>query len=192
MSAKANFGIDAPGVIRNLALAALASAVLGIAARVVPALHRFGGIALDVAIIFAVQALLMLWTSLRGKRFAAKALIDRADLRGGEQVLDVGCGRGLLLIETAHPWVHGRAPQAGESAPDVPADPVRRSDRPGSGLISGHHGQVPRRRGDAVGLPKLRFLTCVASRRPGRPPVAVARGKSRDRLREGGPRIRPA
>jgi ubiquinone/menaquinone biosynthesis C-methylase UbiE len=98
---RANFGIDAPGVVCNLALIALAGLALGVAGQSFPALRRIGGIGFGFAIVCSVQALLMLWTSLRGKRIAAAKLVDRAELRGSEQVLDVGCGRGLLLIEAA-------------------------------------------------------------------------------------------
>lgn len=98
---RANFGIDAPGVIRNLALVAVAGIALSTVGKYVPGVQRVAGIGFGVAIICTLQAALMLWTSLQGKRIAAKQLIDRAELRGGEQVLDVGCGRGLLLIEAA-------------------------------------------------------------------------------------------
>ena len=98
---RASFGIDAPGVIRNFALIAIAGVALGVGGQFSPALHRIGGIGFGVAMVCAVQGLWMLWTSLQGKRIAAKQLMDRAALRGGEQVLDVGCGRGLLLIEAA-------------------------------------------------------------------------------------------
>jgi ubiquinone/menaquinone biosynthesis C-methylase UbiE len=101
MIERANFGIDAPGVIRNLLLVALAALCLGLASEFVPALQRIKGAGWGVAIICTAQAALMLWTSLRGKRIVAATLVDRADLRGEEQVLDVGCGRGLLLIEAA-------------------------------------------------------------------------------------------
>lgn len=88
---RANFGIVAPGVIRNFALIAIAGVALGVGGQVLPALHRISGIGFWVAIICATQGLWMLWTSLSGKRIAAKQLMDRATLRGGEQVLDVGC-----------------------------------------------------------------------------------------------------
>ncbi len=51
----------------------------------------------------------MVWTICYGKRIAARDLVRRAGLRPGAEVLDVGCGRGLLLIEAARRLGGGRA-----------------------------------------------------------------------------------
>lgn len=51
----------------------------------------------------------MLWTSLQGKRITARNLVRRAGLAPGAQVLDIGCGRGLLLIEAARGLADGHA-----------------------------------------------------------------------------------
>jgi ubiquinone/menaquinone biosynthesis C-methylase UbiE len=106
--AKTDYGIDAPGVIRNLAIVALAAALLMVFGRhVIPLGLKYsigytgGFCGLEVA--------LMLWTSLKGKRVAARQVVDRAELDGDARVLDVGCGRGLLLIEAAKRLKDGRA-----------------------------------------------------------------------------------
>jgi arsenite methyltransferase len=51
----------------------------------------------------------MLWSSKVGKLRARDALIDAIPWRGDEQVLDVGCGRGMLLIAAAKRLTTGRA-----------------------------------------------------------------------------------
>ncbi|MEO8161398.1 MAG: class I SAM-dependent methyltransferase [Arenimonas sp.] len=107
---RANFGIDAPGVIRNFLLLALAALALSwAAARFLPTAPGLSRMGLTFAIVFTLQAALMLWTSLVGKRIAARQLLDAAQLRGDERVLDVGCGRGLLLLGAAERLPRGRA-----------------------------------------------------------------------------------
>jgi arsenite methyltransferase len=44
-----------------------------------------------------------------GKLSVWKELLDGLDLRGDEHVLDVGCGRGAVLISAAHRLPQGRA-----------------------------------------------------------------------------------
>ena len=110
MSVRANFGIDAPGVIRNFLLLALAALLLAwAAARFLPAARGLPRMGLSFALVFCLQALLMLWTSLVGKGVAARQLLEQARLQGGERVLDVGCGRGLLLLGAAQRLPRGRA-----------------------------------------------------------------------------------
>ena len=44
-----------------------------------------------------------------GKLSVWKALLDELDLRGDEHMLDIGCGRGAVLISAAHRLPQGRA-----------------------------------------------------------------------------------
>jgi SAM-dependent methyltransferase len=44
-----------------------------------------------------------------GKLSVWKELLDELDLRGDEHVLDIGCGRGAVLISAAHRLPRGRA-----------------------------------------------------------------------------------
>jgi SAM-dependent methyltransferase len=110
MSVKVDYGIDAPGVIRNLFL-------IGVACGVVAAFSPFpvGANRLDLrgfwlpGAIFVVEAGLMLLYSLHGKFRHRDRMLSQANLRGDESVLDVGTGRGLLLVGAAKKLVTGRA-----------------------------------------------------------------------------------
>jgi len=98
--AKANYGIDAPTVLRNLIIGAVACYLLAVL--MVPA---FFGPALGLT--FAV--LMMLWSSLYAKFKARDSLLNGIPWRGDERVLDVGCGHGLMLIGAAKRLKSGRA-----------------------------------------------------------------------------------
>ncbi len=111
--ARANYGIDAPNVIRTMGLLALGLIGGGL---VLQAISRTGsGTArLGVTLVwpgasFAVTALLMLLSSRFGKQRARDRLLDRLALRGDETVLDVGCGHGLLLLGAAKRLPRGSA-----------------------------------------------------------------------------------
>ena len=101
--ARPDYGLDAPGVVRNLFLVGAAGLVLwaGAAMHLWPAAPRgiplaFTGFACFVS--FTATGLYMIYISKVGKVRARERLIDRLALRGDETVLDVGCGRGLMLI----------------------------------------------------------------------------------------------
>jgi cyclopropane fatty-acyl-phospholipid synthase-like methyltransferase len=55
------------------------------------------------------QAGLYLHTTVRGRVRVWRRELDRLDLRGNEHLLDVGCGRGAVLVEAAQRLPSGRA-----------------------------------------------------------------------------------
>jgi ubiquinone/menaquinone biosynthesis C-methylase UbiE len=100
MSEKANYGIDAPGI------------VLGFAA--------VGAVGLALALFFSRwwlalsawglwSAISMLRGSLHGKFTVRDRMLDGLSLDGGARILDVGCGRGLLLLGAAKRLTAGKA-----------------------------------------------------------------------------------
>ncbi len=91
-----DYGLDAPHVIRNLALAAIA---LAIAAQLLP--DRLTWFAWGTAALCGVEAAAMVWASRVGKIRQRERLLDQVDWPDVSRVLDVGCGRGLLAIGAA-------------------------------------------------------------------------------------------
>ena len=104
---KANYGIDAPTVLRNLAIAGF----LGIGSGLVLLhySHPWGRALLSPGLGFTFGALLMLWSSLVGKFRTRDRLLNAVPWRGDERVLDVGCGHGLMLIGAAKRLTTGHA-----------------------------------------------------------------------------------
>ncbi len=62
-----------------------------------------------VAIVWLFFAGWMIWDSKVGKLWSRDRQLDGLKLRGDELVLDVGCGRGLLLIGAAKRLTTGKA-----------------------------------------------------------------------------------
>lgn len=114
-----DYGIDAPGVVRNLAIAG--ALCLGVAAAAgIGLLPRFVTISESVSVDLPTSMLLpgalliatALWMyrgSRSGKLEEREKLLDRIAWRGDETVLDVGCGRGLLLVAAARRVPRGAA-----------------------------------------------------------------------------------
>ena len=108
---RADYGLDAPGVVRNLALVAVAallifgSIAMGSWSGRVPlggqVVLEVSSMALAIGLASAGMAFYMVWSSKRGKMTERERLLDRLALKGSERVLDVGCGRGLMLIGAA-------------------------------------------------------------------------------------------
>ena len=121
-SHKADYGVDAPGVIRNLLIAGGAGLVIGIAAltsgnpfqlvipvgkaRLIFPVARMAGFA---GLGCLAMGLWMLWSSKVGKVREREKLLDQIRWTGAERVLDVGCGRGLMLVGAAKRLTTGSA-----------------------------------------------------------------------------------
>jgi len=104
---KVNYGIDAPTVLRNLSIASVTGITVGLAL-----IHYVGPIGrpfLSTGLGCGVGALVLLWSSLVGKFWTRDALLKAVPWRGDEQVLDVGCGHGLMLIGAAKRLTSGHA-----------------------------------------------------------------------------------
>jgi len=108
---KASYGIDAPRVVLNLGLfgfAALVIAVLGYDFHIGRVVVQHKSFYLPAALLLAETAL-MIDYSVRAKYRHRDKMLRRIDWRGDEQVLDVGTGRGLLLIGAAKHLTTGHA-----------------------------------------------------------------------------------
>jgi arsenite methyltransferase len=110
-----DYGLDAPGAVRAIFIVGLAGAIVGFLL-VRWTLSRHAELAVGLA--YTVQivgffiltvASLMFISSRFGKFHARDRLLARLKLRGDEAVLDVGCGRGLLLIAAAKLLPRGHA-----------------------------------------------------------------------------------
>ena len=105
---KVDYGLDAPGVVRGFAIAGAVLAVVTVAlvAAGLPVAPELFGLC---AVMFLATVAAMLHSSRRGKLLERDRLLDGLALRGDEEVLDVGCGRGLLLLGAARRLPRGRA-----------------------------------------------------------------------------------
>ena len=97
------YGIDAPPIPALLGAA-------GVACALAAARRHTGRTSLAVtSAALLAGAGVYLHTTLRGKLRVWDQILDRAALRGDEQLLDMGCGRGAVLIAAARRLPHGRA-----------------------------------------------------------------------------------
>jgi len=112
MAQKPDYGIDAPYVIRNFFLAGAFFLIVSLVFPRVTVAHieflLFPGL-LWPAFWFCLFGGLMLLYSLVGKFRHRDRMLASVDWTGAENVLDVGAGRGLLLIGAAKRLTSGHA-----------------------------------------------------------------------------------
>src|SRR5262249_2897690 len=112
---KGSYGIDAPYLLPIPAALIVANVVQG-------AVTGTAGPFVAAAIVMACMGC-GLYTSLRGKFVVWAEVLDGLGLRGDERVLDLGCGRGAVLLLAARRLTTGRA---------VGVDLWRKSDQSGN------------------------------------------------------------
>jgi arsenite methyltransferase len=180
-----DYGLDAPKLVRRLAvrgtLILIFAVILYIANRAgspgaAPALAGiFGCIGLG----FLVAAAMMLWSSRVGKLKLRDRMLDGFSWRGDESVLDVGCGRGLLLIGAAKRLKTGKA-----TGVDIWQSEVLTGNRPDAALsnakIEGVASRIKIETADARKLPfgASSFDIVISSRAIHHIPSAQERAKA--------------
>jgi ubiquinone/menaquinone biosynthesis C-methylase UbiE len=130
---RGSYGIDAPP-----ALAAVAILIALWLVRAIVIAIRSGEVGpfLPVLIILLIVGF-GFHTTLRGKFEVWAELLDKLGLRGGERILDLGCGRGAVLLLAAQHLTTGRA---------VGVDVWRKVDQ------SGNSAEATRRNAVAEGV----------------------------------------
>jgi len=110
-----DYGLDAPPVVGNLTVAGGSClAAAGVGYLLLRTSNPGFAVAFFIILLFSsfcffLTVLAMIWSSRWGKLLARDRLMDSLDLKDGESVLDVGCGRGLLLIGAAKKLQSGKA-----------------------------------------------------------------------------------
>ncbi|HVV18700.1 MAG TPA: class I SAM-dependent methyltransferase [Pseudonocardiaceae bacterium] len=97
------YGVDAPAAPVSLAATGLACCLAAARRRAVRAPMALAGA------VFLGTTGVYLHTTLRGKLRVWDRELDRAGLRGDERLLDLGCGRGAVLVAAARRLPTGRA-----------------------------------------------------------------------------------
>src|SRR5438552_5811389 len=109
-----DYGIDAPSVVRNFALLGAAGVGIGLFCWVfrssfAPWSYALANMSFWPGLAFLFTALAMIYGSKIGKLHFRDRLVAALNLQGNERVLDVACGRGLMVLGVAKKLTTSRA-----------------------------------------------------------------------------------
>jgi arsenite methyltransferase len=114
-AAKPDYGLDAPTIVKSMFTRGGWILAFGLvmffnsrSEYPGPASQIFSVLA-AIALTFIAVGAVMVWSSRVAKPQLRDRLLDSLELKGDEKVLDVGCGRGLLLIGAAKRLKNGKA-----------------------------------------------------------------------------------
>lgn len=103
MAERADYGIDAPAAAIGLGAATLVFALLTVLSAGYGWLGWWWWLPFAYAVFFGLSTASYLYTTRRGKFRVWRELLDGAWLTGAaERVVDLGCGRGAVLVTAAH------------------------------------------------------------------------------------------
>lgn len=156
MRQRPDYGVDSPVIIAGELLLGGVAVAVGVLLFVLSAPHPFGiplwAVCLAAGGYFWLSAGSMVLYSKLGKLYIRRQLLDALPWRGDERVLDVGCGRGLLLVGVAQRLTTGKA-----IGVDVWAPGAISGNRPDAALqnakLEGVADRVELKDGDARHLP---------------------------------------
>lgn len=112
VSERPDYGLDAPAWFYGSAAAGVLALGVGFGVRLLAPESAVAGVLRHAnwpGFVWIGYAAVHLWSSKIGKQRRAGRLLDGIQWRGDEQVLDVGCGHGLMLVEAARRLRTGRA-----------------------------------------------------------------------------------
>ncbi|MCO6005211.1 class I SAM-dependent methyltransferase [Actinoallomurus purpureus] len=139
---RGSYGVDAPYVLFGLACGAVGFVFAGIGTAMGPG-PLFAAVFYLLAAVMAVSFVLYLNATRRGKFQTWAEILDELGLRGDERLLDLGCGRGAVLLMAAERLTTGRA---------VGVDLWRTVDQSGNAIDVTERNSVAEGVGDRVEL----------------------------------------
>lgn len=103
---KGKYGLDAPRVVFGYLFGGLIFMILGV---VFSPLFYYASWTINLGILFLLIGLYMVYSSKIGKYKIYSRILNHISINGNETVLDVGCGRGLMLNGVASRITTGKA-----------------------------------------------------------------------------------
>jgi arsenite methyltransferase len=109
MSTRPDYGIDSPAIVIGLFVVSVCGFAAALLSGIPGHQHPIVWIAaIMIGIYFLLGACGMIWYSKVSKLRIRDSVLSTIPWRGDELVLDVGCGRGLLLTGAAHRLTSGK------------------------------------------------------------------------------------